>query len=86
MSDKCMCSCHQDPDQECSFIPESSLALPAQTATATIGMIGFAALGFYMSAVTCFLEPAGLGHCCTDWSFAPFNFSVCCGDVSPSVG
>ena len=87
MSDKCIHSCHQDPNQECSLILEISSVLLAQTATATISvaMIGFAALEFYIRAIPRFLVPAGLG-CCTDQSFVPFNCSVCSGAVSPSVG
>ena len=87
MSDKRIHSCHRDPNQECSFIPEISLVLLVQTATAmtSVAVIGFAALKFYIRAITRFLVPAGLG-CCTDQSFVPFNCSVCSGDVSPSVG
>lgn len=88
MRDKCIHSCHRDPNQECSFIPEISLVLLVQTATAmtSVAVIGFAALEFYMRAIARFLVPAGLGHCCTDQPLVPFSCSVCCGDMSPSVG
>ena len=75
MRDEYIHSCHRDPNQECSFIPEISLVLLVQTATATtsVAVIGFAALEFCMRAIARFLVPAAL---ISHWSLSVAQCAV----------